>query len=169
VIKVEVTASNNTTLVFGESIKLDATGADSYAWSPGTYLNDSTIQSPIASPYETIQYFVTGNIDRCTATDSVTVEIIYIGDAVFVPNAFTPDGDGKNDLFGAVHAGNYDSFEMKIFNRWGEMVFNSDDISEFWDGNYKGLKQPTGTYVFHIGLTAGKNKISKIGSVTLLH
>ncbi|MEO5569348.1 MAG: gliding motility-associated C-terminal domain-containing protein [Bacteroidia bacterium] len=168
VIKVEVTAGNDATIVFGESIELNASGANSYLWSPGLYLNDSTLQSPIASPYSTTQYIVTGNIDRCSAIDSVTIEIIYIGDAVFVPNSFTPNGDGKNDLFGAVHAGKYDSFDMKIFNRWGEMVFNSNNISEFWDGTYKGLKQTAGVYAYHISLVSGENRILKIGNVTLL-
>jgi gliding motility-associated-like protein len=168
VIKVDVEAGNDMAIAFGETIHLNATGADTYLWSPGIYLNDSTIQSPISSPYSSIQYTVVGNIDRCSDSDTVSIEVIYIGDAIFVPNAFTPDADGKNDFFGAIHAGKYDSFEMKIFNRWGEMLFNSDNISQFWDGTSKGIKQPTGVYVYSIHLTAGKNKINKTGNVSLI-
>ncbi|HKR04845.1 MAG TPA: gliding motility-associated C-terminal domain-containing protein, partial [Bacteroidia bacterium] len=169
VIKVEVEAGSDMTIVFGESIQLNATGANSYTWSPGLYLNDSTTQSPITSPYSPIQYIVVGNIDRCSDNDTVSVEIIYVGDPmIFVPNAFTPDADGKNDFFGAVHAGKYDSFEMKIFNRWGAMLFNSNNISEFWDGNSKGKKQPEGVYIYSIHLTSGKNKVAKTGNVSLI-
>jgi gliding motility-associated-like protein len=87
---------------------------------------------------------------------------------VFYPNAFTPNGDDLNDTFnvgGQFIAG----FEMKIYNRWGELVFTSDDVNVGWDGSFRGNIMPEGTYVFIAKITdmAGRT-IERSGSVLLL-
>jgi gliding motility-associated-like protein len=87
----------------------------------------------------------------------------------YLPNAFTPDQDGSNDKFGAVGI-NVEKYELKIFNRWGELLFESNDITHKWDGTHNGSAVPVGVYVytfFAIEMTTRRN-ISKTGTVTLL-
>jgi len=88
---------------------------------------------------------------------------------IYVPNAFTPNGDGINDLFGAKGDGIIE-FNIQIFNRWGELVFESSDINKQWDGTYNGEKTETGAYAYSITAFGEKtNQISKSGSVTLVN
>lgn len=88
---------------------------------------------------------------------------------VYLPNAFTPDHDGANDRFGVVGI-NVEEYELKIFNRLGELLFESRDITNKWDGTHLGKPVPDGVYVYTLvakELVTGKN-ISKTGTVTLL-
>lgn len=88
---------------------------------------------------------------------------------VYFPNAFTPDQDGDNDTFGAVGL-NVDEYELKVFNRWGELIFESNNITDKWDGTHKGKLAPDGVYVYTFfarEAATGKN-ISTSGTVTLL-
>jgi gliding motility-associated-like protein len=99
---------------------------------------------------------------------SNSVELIR-STTVYFPNAFTPDNDGANDQFGAVGI-NVEEYQLKIFNRWGELLFESQDISSKWDGTFKGTPVPDGVYVYTFfakELVTGK-PISKTGTVTLL-
>ncbi len=163
-----VDAGLDATIVNGEIIQLHVSGATSYIWSPSYLLNDSTAASPVAFPSVTTLYNVIGYTDGCSDTDSVVINVINIGDAIFIPSAFTPNGDGKNDVFKAERAGKYDSFEMKIFNRWGELVFVSDDINTGWDGIINGDKLQEGIYVYSIHLTAEKTNVTKNGTINLM-
>jgi gliding motility-associated-like protein len=88
---------------------------------------------------------------------------------IYMPNAFTPDHDGSNDQFGAVGI-NVEEYHLKIFNRWGELIFESSDIAYKWDGTHKGQLVPDGVYVYTLfakELVTGK-RISKTGTVTIL-
>lgn len=86
----------------------------------------------------------------------------------FIPNAFTPNGDGLNDTFGATGEG-ISEYRMLIFNRWGNLVFESDNISKQWDGTYKGEKAELGVYVYKITAKGPKSyTVKKEGSVTLV-
>jgi gliding motility-associated-like protein len=93
--------------------------------------------------------------------------------ALYIPNAFTPNGDGLNDTFGPVGEGITD-YSMQIFNRWGNLIFESNDMNVQWDGNYHNEIAPTGTYVYKLSAkgpsTNGKSKklIYESGSVTLV-
>ena len=78
---------------------------------------------------------------------------IYSSCILYVPNAFTPDNDGKNDFFRILNAVKADKFEMKIFNRWGQLLFSEKDWRKGWDGKYKGMQQGSGTYVWMIRYT----------------
>lgn len=100
------------------------------------------------------------------------VEIIPAA-VLYMPNAFTPNGDGLNDAFGGIGEG-ITEYNMQIFNRWGELIFESNDINNQWDGNYHNVMSPMGVYVYKIiakGPAANgrfKNLISKTGDVTLV-
>tara|TARA_B100000508_G_scaffold137355_2_gene131748 strand:+ start:33696 stop:37580 length:3885 start_codon:yes stop_codon:yes gene_type:complete len=153
----------------GDEINLSADGNSdhgTYTWSPGEYLSCVNCQSPEATPPESITYEVT-YVDEngCRATDDVS---IFFEGIIYVPNSFTPDGNNYNDQF-FVKGGNIEYFEMLIFNRWGEVVFETNDFDARWDGTYNGQKCKDGTYVWKIIYedTAG-NREEMVGHVNLL-
>jgi gliding motility-associated-like protein len=174
-----VTASINpqdSLIALGSSIQLftvinniTTQSINSYAWTPSTGLSCLDCPNPISSPYTTTQYFLTVNYGKnCTTTTSNTIEVGH-GPDVYVPNAFTPNGDGTNDVF-EVFGTALKSVSMKIFNRWGEKVFDSGESQwASWDGTYMGSMQPTGVYVYYVELVYldGVKKMRE-GSVTLI-
>lgn len=102
-------------------------------------------------------------------TISISNTVLIAGSAtVYVPNAFTPDGDGINDMFGAAGTGLND-YELQIFNRWGEQIFTSTNLDDQWDGNYQSLPVAEGVYVYKLfAMGDGGARTYKTGSVTLL-
>lgn len=174
-----VTASINpqdSVIALGSSIQLftvinntTTQSINSYSWSPSDGLNCIDCPNPVSSPFHTTTYYLTINYGKnCTTTASDRVQV-GPGPETYIPNAFTPNGDGVNDDF-EVFGTTLQSVGMKIFNRWGEKVFDSGD-SEWasWDGTYKGVSQPTGVYVYYVELVYldGKKKYRE-GSVTLI-
>ena len=87
----------------------------------------------------------------------------------FVPTAFTPNGDGKNDIFRMIRLGIQKLVDFRVYNRWGEMMFQTSNPEIGWDGTYKGQPQDIGTYIYEIivALPNGENKVHK-GNVTLI-
>ena len=86
--------------------------------------------------------------------------------SIFIPDAFTPNGDGINDTFGVKGEGIKD-FTIRIFNRWGEVVFESHNPKQQWDGTYKGHPAQSDTYVYQL-FAAGTGSDARTGSVTLI-
>ena len=101
-----------------------------------------------------------------SVSNAVSVEKPY---ALYSPNAFSPDGDGINDIFKISGQGMND-FQIEIFNRWGQMVYKSIDLSNGWDGTFKGKILPTGTYVYKIKTSkyGDEQKLIKNGTVALV-
>jgi gliding motility-associated-like protein len=96
------------------------------------------------------------------------VNTIHILSGVAIADAFTPNGDGKNDIF-TIMARGVNTYHMTIYNRWGELVFESYDLATGWDGTYKGSAQPSGVYVYFVAITYYNGQsIAKTGNVTLL-
>jgi len=139
-------------------------GYESYLWN--TNETTDAIQINIEGLYSV---YVTST-ESCKSTDSVTV--LWGGEPFYLPNAFTPKGDGLNDEFKPVQR--YDfvkTYHLSIYNRWGEMIFEIGDIEQGWDGKHKGSIAPQGTYVYRIVYTAystGNETQVKTGSVTLV-
>jgi gliding motility-associated-like protein len=104
----------------------------------------------------------------CLASDTITVMVNPEDKTFFAPNAFTPNNDGNNDLFKIYALGVY-FFDCQIFDRWGEKVFDWQNINEGWDGIYKGKPMPPGVYVYqvHLNYLDGVSQSAK-GSVTLI-
>ncbi len=99
---------------------------------------------------------------------SNTVEVVPFM-SIYIPNSFTPNGDGMNDQFGA-YGEAIKEYRLQVFNRWGQMVFESDQVTKQWDGTYDGVKVPQGTYVYTLsakGTTGGHAK--KDGTVTVVY
>lgn len=134
----------------GDVVQLSATGNGNngmYSWSPTEFLSCVNCANPIASPTTPMLYTVSYEDEHgCVAKAAAR---IHFDPLVYVPNTFTPDGRGKNNIFYAI-TGNILEFHMRIFNRWGEVVFESHDPHIGWDGTYHDKNCPDGTYVWKI-------------------
>jgi hypothetical protein len=122
----------------------------------------------MATPYVRTDYVLTVNyLQNCSVSQSVSVYVAP-GDDFFVPNAFSPNGDGNNDIL-KVYGSGLANVDMKIFNRWGELIFDSQNQWAGWDGTYKGVMQNPGVYTYHVVATYlnGKTKEKK-GTITIL-
>ncbi len=146
----------------------------SHVWTPPTTLTCDTCFITVASPIQTTTYTLTvTDSNGCKATDTVTVfvEIPCPTDKdLVVPNAFSPNGDGYNDEF-CLQGWNYciTQFQIMIFDRWGEKVFQSSDSGFCWDGTYNGRKLDPAVFVYFITATLGNNEgIKKKGNISLI-
>ena len=131
-------------------------------------MDDPNVASPTASPTTTTEYqLLVTDANGCTDSDEVLVEVEYILDIV-LPNAFTPNGDGKNDTYRPVLLGGGTLIDFTIFNRYGEAVFHSTDLSNGWDGTINGKPAELETYlVMARVLVANKEKV-ETGAVILV-
>lgn len=169
-----VTANVDQDLVVpGTTVHLLATPANgvTYSWQPATAVSDPAIAAPTATVQATTTFIVTVSDGTCTAVDSVTVkvhELVCDDPDIFVPDAFTPNGDGNNDaLF--VRGRHIASMEFKVFDRWGELVYSTDDPAESWDGRYKGKPVDPAVYVYWLTVECvdGQTYFHK-GNVTVI-
>lgn len=164
-------AGKDTVIVKGESIFFNATGGTSYLWSPTTYLSDPTIPNPIGIYPDTgvINYVVAvKSAYGCEGNDTIKVWVVNQA-AFFMPTAFTPNGDGLNDVFRPVVVGYRSIRSFRIYNRWGQVVYFSDNINDGWDGTYNHKLADMGTYYWQLNYTDrfGKEAYLK-GDMTLI-
>jgi len=167
--------SGQDTITTEEPIDIDAgDGFTSYLWNTGE--TEQHITAEVEDWYSVMIESLYG----CAGEDSVYVQFVTApppppppeeppGELVLLPNAFTPDGDGLNDVFKAIgQPDNLSSFSMTIFNRWGQMVFESSDISLGWDGTYQGKPAPSGTYVYRLDYSISSRSFDTSGTVILV-
>ena len=135
-----------------KSATLFASGGNQYLWSPSTGLSNTSLANPVATPANTQTYAVmVTDATGCSNTDSVTVFIKKAASlARYMPNAFTPDGNGTNDCYGLKNWMYIQRLQFYIFNRYGERVFATTNPNTCWDGTYKGKSALAGTYVYYI-------------------
>ena len=140
----------------------------SYLWSPPLYLSCTDCTNPIAAPREEMLYVLTfSSSTGCDASDSVRIRVRN-DFAFFLPNAFTPDGDGNNDLLLAYGNGVI-QFSLKVFNRTGEKVFETTNLQTGWDGTYRGQNAPQAVYVYEAKVTFASQRTEYFrGSLSLL-
>lgn len=145
-------AGRDTVALPGQPVQLMASGSQFYNWSPESGLSDPSIFNPIAildAGVDSVRYLVrVSDIHGCFAEDDVVIRLYKTGPEIFVPSAFTPNGDGKNDVLRPITVGIANFHYFKVFNRWGQLVFSTTVLGKGWDGVYNGAPQPTGTYVF---------------------
>jgi gliding motility-associated-like protein len=135
---------------FGKTVQLFAHGAQYYSWSPVSTLSDPNSPAPIARPGETTTYVVYGkDMNGCVSADSVQIAVDY-RDNLLVPTAFTPNGDGMNDVFKPVNLNFRSLMEFRVFNRWGQEVFSTTDRNKGWDGRWNGQDAEIGAYQYMI-------------------
>ncbi|MDB5200740.1 MAG: hypothetical protein JWQ27_149 [Ferruginibacter sp.] len=165
---VDATKSNDISCT-QPTAQLTATGAGSYSWSPAASLNNALIANPVASPTTNTTYLVIGRDGNgCENSDTVTVTSSAQSGGYYLPNSFTPNGDGKNDCFGIKSWGDLQSVVFIVYNRWGNKVFETHNIGDCWNGNYHGQPADAANYVYYI---KGKNACGEIlrqGNVLLI-
>jgi gliding motility-associated-like protein len=153
-----VDAGPDQRLLAGSVAKLKATGnlIAQYLWTPGATLNCDTCYDPQASMSVTTTYVVKVATEHgCLNSDSVTIHLYCDNSQLFVPNSFTPNGDGENDVFYPRGKGVSEIKSFRIYNRWGEKMFersgiNLNDASNAWDGSYNGADPRPDVYVWVI-------------------
>jgi gliding motility-associated-like protein len=148
-----VFAGRDTSVVIFQPLQLNAidinnTGFVSYTWSPSLSLNRPDIKNPIAILDKDFAYEVMATTaDGCIATDSIKIKITYASE-IFVPTAFTPNGDGKNDMLRPKLIGIKELKYFAVYNRYGELIYKSANENQGWDGFIKGAAQNTGSFVW---------------------
>jgi len=166
----ESVTPTDTTIRYGDPIKLSSRSEAIYwRWDPVTYLNDPLLREPTATPLEDIQYTLIGmNQYGCTDTALVNIKVQY-DTRSGMPNAFSPNGDGLNDVFRIENLRFDKMTEFRIFNRWGRQVFETNIPTKGWDGNINGKPAAPDVYYYLIKLTLpdGTPKVLK-GDVTLV-
>ncbi|MBD3638433.1 MAG: gliding motility-associated C-terminal domain-containing protein [Crocinitomicaceae bacterium] len=142
-----------------------------YLWAPPLGLSSNIGQTVTTSVEQTTTYTMLMSGNGCTRTATVTVYVLEFicGDIyIFIPSAFTPNGDGENDMV-YVRGQNLEEIDLKIFDRWGELVFEATDQSQGWDGTFKGKPLDPDVYVYHLKAVCfdGQETLIK-GNITLL-
>jgi len=154
-----------------DSAWLVATGGVSYTWTPDLYISKKYGSRITVKPYVTTTYTVKGKDETgCIGEDSVTVFFFKTGDQkLFMPTAFTPNGDGKNDVFRPTFIGPSAKYDFSIYNRWGQLVYRSKVPGAGWDGTVNGTLQKADVYVFYITAEGGCNgKFEQRGTFALI-
>jgi len=166
-----VQAGTSQTITQGQSVMISATGGVSYLWRPSSSLNDSIIYNPTAAPAHTTTYTViVTDGHNCTARDSVIIKVIDCDSlSLFVPDAFSPNGDGKNDMLYVRGANCIQVMRFSVYDRWGELVFSTTSTSQGWDGNFKSKPEDQGVFMYILSGTFTNGQIvNRKGNVTLL-
>lgn len=169
---------NDVTINAGSSFQLKTTNSadvTKWKWTPNKYIDNANVASPNAIAKESIVYTcVATNEGKCLAREEVKVTVVCNNGNIFVPNTFSPNGDGVNDIFYPRGKGVYTIKSFRIFNRWGELVFEktnfqANDPSAGWDGTFKGAKQPSDAFVYSLEIMCDNStSIPAKGSITLL-
>ena len=147
------------TIIFaGQQVQLLATGGTTYLWTPATGLSDPTIPNPTILLYgnsDSIFYTVSvTNQYGCTDTAGIVVKVYKTNPDIFVPTGFTPNGDGRNDVFRPTYVGMKTIDYFQVYNRWGALLYSHNlNDGRGWDGTIKGVKQNTGTFIWMVRAT----------------
>lgn len=147
-------AGSDTAIVLGQPLQLNASGGLQYTWSPANGLSSPFIANPVAqfnTPTRAFQYKVlVQNEAGCADSAFMNVKVYNTLPQVFVPTAFTPNGDGTNDQLRPIAAGIQEIEYFMVYNRWGQLVFTSKQNGVGWDGRINGAPQSTGVYVWQV-------------------
>lgn len=163
-------SSNNITCTKPFTLLSAEGSASNYRWTPAVDLSDANSKNPVSSAKTTTLYTVTAT-DRngCENHDSVLVKVEFSGNGfVGLPTAFSPNGDGLNDCFGAGKLPPVTELRLSVFNRYGERVFFTDRQDKCWDGTYKGIAQASGSFVYILTANTVCGSIDQKGTVTLI-
>lgn len=140
-----------------------------YSWAPTTGLDNPNIAQPTASPTTTTTYTVTvKGLNGCTSTSTVKVPVESCCTKVTMANSFSPNGDNINDTYGVIEIKDLQAFKLRIYNRFGEEVFFTNNKDKKWDGKYKGGDCDLGTYYYLLIYECGGTKQQLQGDVNLI-
>lgn len=146
-----------------------------WVWTPSDFLSCTNCPAPVTKPYAPVSYIITVSTSYgCSAKDTIKINALCAGGGIYIPSAFTPNNDGKNDVFGISGTGVGLVRSFRIYNRWGEIVFERknfypNDRNGSWNGKQKGLDAPTGTYVYFAEMECDAGEVfERKGTVTLI-
>jgi gliding motility-associated-like protein len=168
-----ISLSHDTAILADQPVYLDVqdvnnSGFSVFVWSPADGLSDPTIANPVAIVGTSITYtVVAATPNGCEATASIAIKVYSVSD-LFVPNAFTPNGDGHNDVLRVIPVGIRELNYFTVFNRWGQRVFATQRLGAGWDGRVNGVVQPAGTYVWMAGGINYNGEVVERKGVTML-
>jgi gliding motility-associated-like protein len=156
--RVNATAGNDTLIFAGLPLQLRASGGIQYQWWPATGLNNAGIAGPIAIfdwNTQDITYIVTVTDQLgCSDTASITVTVDKTGPKILVPTGFTPNDDGRNDVFRPIYVGMKTIDYFRVYNRWGSLIYTHNlNDGKGWDGTINGRKQNTGSFIWMVRAT----------------
>lgn len=150
------------------------TGADTdyeiISWSPTALFADQTAKTQTATLKDSSTTFTVIAVSEDGCRDTATVKVALAGGAkdLFIPNAFTPNRDGNNDVF-KVYGSTITGAEIKIYTQWGALVYETNDNTKGWDGTSKGIAQPVGTYIYVVKIrTSDQDTFLKKGTINLI-
>ena len=158
-----VDAGNDTSIYLGDFFYLNPSTDDNldFEWTPALYLNNTFIKHPLCEPEESITYTLhVESQQKCKASDSVRITVI---DELFVPTVFTPgnaDGRGTNDFWEIKGLHRYPDCIIRVYNLWGNLVYESKGYKEEWDGRSGDKELPAGNYYYHIELGKGEKPLT---------
>jgi len=168
----QIITSGDTTITLGGQAQLQVQGGINYYWSPSSTLSCEACDNPIASPSETTTYCVQAMSDfGCESTSCLKVEVIDECQSFFIPNAFAPERGGHemNDCFHVFGEECFADMRLRVFDRWGEMVFEASSFDDCWDGNYQGRKVDAGVFVYYFdGTLVNGESFTRKGNVTVI-
>lgn len=167
--KVHAFAGNDTIIMLNTPFQLNATGGVRYTWMPPDGLNNRSIYNPVTTYNHDITYTVTAYTQEgCSGTDNIFVRFIK-GPDIYIPNAFSPNGDGLNDIFRPLPVGIVTMEFFRVFDRWGKLVYSTTAYLQGWDGTVNGQTAGIGTYVWVVqGKDINNNTVQRKGTVTLV-
>jgi gliding motility-associated-like protein len=161
-------AGPDKTIIQGNTVTLSgsATGQSiTYSWAPPVYMDNPQILQPVVNPPSDINYILKVVSSNGCGTAADTMHVFWYKD-IYVPSAFTPNGDGLNDTWKIPSLSAFSSFEVVVFDRWGKLVFQGKNTSTPWDGTYHGTPAPVGSYVYQISLSQPPGLLK--GTVTIV-
>ncbi len=139
----------DTTSVLGEPLQLNGTGGSIYSWQPSTWLSNPTISNPVASPEDNITYqLLVTSAAGCSSRDSIHIKLYKVPPSFYVPSAFSPNNDNNNDILKPILLGMKSLNYFRVYNRWGKLLFYTNQKGQGWDGFFKGNPQDPGSYVW---------------------
>jgi gliding motility-associated-like protein len=164
-----ISVSGPQTIVYGQTIQLHSQSpVNNYQWTPATGLNNTTSANPMATPLTDIIYKVTSRDQFCESSDSIKITVVDLDD-IYVPSAFTPNHDGKNDKLIPFIGSKYKLEEFSVFNRWGTKIYTTKNRGEGWDGHINAIEQSSGVFIYYVRVSeTGKKPVEKKGTVTLI-
>ena len=167
--KINAFAGNDTSVVIGQPLKLTGTGAEAYEWTPALGLDQRDIAGPTARLNDNATYIMRAYTEEgCEAFDTINIKVFKTQPDIFVPNAFNPTGT-KNMIFRPIPVGISKIDYFRVYNRWGQLVFQTSETGRGWDGTLAGKPQDAGTYVWVVsGRDYTGKTVMKRGSAVLI-
>ncbi|MDQ3192967.1 MAG: gliding motility-associated C-terminal domain-containing protein, partial [Bacteroidota bacterium] len=163
-----ISTSDDQTIIQNESTVINGLGLGTLNWFPSEGLSCVSCNNPTATPLTTTTYYLmVTDANGCSSTDSLTIFVEEPNGEVFIPNIFSPNGDGNNDLL--LVYGNIKNMNLIIYNRWGQKIFETTNQAIGWDGTHKGMPLDPAVFVYYLRVIH-QNNIEEIkqGNITLI-